>query len=99
MLGALECVIPELMAKNGMKFGKAVYCMRTPGRGERSDLSEPQFDPLNLVEDPDTFAELNHGRLAMFCMFGFFIHATVTYRTSSIIWLTWLIIPHPSIGG
>ncbi|KAG2617492.1 hypothetical protein PVAP13_3NG181353 [Panicum virgatum] len=73
MLGALGCVFPELLARNGVKFGEVVDPLYPGG----------SFDPLGLADDPEAFAELKvkelkNGRLAMFSMFGFFVQAIVT---------------------
>ncbi|KAK2995638.1 hypothetical protein RJ640_013595 [Escallonia rubra] len=71
MLGALGCVFPELLAKNGVKFGEAVWFKAgaqifSEGLVERGPLGEGldkiypggSFDPLGLADDPEAFAEL-----------------------------------------
>ncbi|KAG6523338.1 hypothetical protein ZIOFF_013194 [Zingiber officinale] len=66
MMGALGCVFPEILSKNGVKFGEAVVLMglvegyRVDGGplGEGLDAIYPggAFDPLGLADDPDAFA-------------------------------------------
>ncbi|KAG2672494.1 hypothetical protein I3760_13G044400 [Carya illinoinensis] len=79
MLGALGCVFPELLSRNGVKFGEAVWFKA----GAQIFSEGGSFDPLGLADDPEAFAELKvkelkNGRLAMFSMFGFFVQAIVT---------------------
>ncbi|CAA0832351.1 Chlorophyll a-b binding protein 1- chloroplastic [Striga hermonthica] len=66
MLGALGCVFPELLARNGVKFGEAV-CFDPLGLADDPEA----FAELKVKE-------LKNGRLAMFSMFGFFVQAIVT---------------------
>ncbi|KAL2577492.1 hypothetical protein AAZV13_16G137500 [Glycine max] len=64
MLGALGCVFPELLSRNGVKFG---------GSFDPLGLAD---DPEAFAELK--VKELKNGRLAMFSMFGFFVQAIVT---------------------
>eukprot|EP00883_Tetradesmus_obliquus_P014582 jgi/Sobl393_1/7649/SZX76794.1 len=73
MLGALGCITPELLAKNGVPFGACLQVLlmgaaesyranggAPGGFGEDLDSLYPggAFDPLGLADDPDTLAEL-----------------------------------------
>ncbi|KAI3851013.1 hypothetical protein MKX03_014438 [Papaver bracteatum] len=71
MLGALGCVFPELLSRNGVKF--SIWATRVilmgivegykVGGGPLGEVVDPlypggTFDPLGLAEDPEAFGEL-----------------------------------------
>ncbi|KAG8386710.1 hypothetical protein BUALT_Bualt03G0177300 [Buddleja alternifolia] len=84
MLRALGCVFPELLARNGVKFGEAMRFkagVQIFSKGGLDYLGG-SFGPLGLAEDPEAFVdlkvkELKNGRLSMFSMFVFFVQAIV----------------------
>ncbi|CBI28419.3 unnamed protein product, partial [Vitis vinifera] len=72
MLGALGCVFPEILSKNGVKFGEAVCILA---------IWACQVVLMGFVEGYRVelkVKEIKNGRLAMFSMFGFFVQAIVT---------------------
>merc|ERR1712151_1266653 len=63
MLGALGCLVPELLEKYaGVSFGESVWFKAGSQIFKEGGLDAlypgESFDPLGLADDPNTFSEL-----------------------------------------
>ncbi|CBI30835.3 unnamed protein product, partial [Vitis vinifera] len=78
MLGALGCVFPELLSRNGVKFGEAVW-FKAGAQIFSEVILMGAVEGYRIAGGPlGEVKEIKNGRLAMFSMFGFFVQAIVT---------------------
>merc|ERR1711874_401730 len=112
MLGALGCLVPELLSMyGGISFGESVWFKAGSQifqEGGLDYLGNPlypgeSFDPLGLSDDAETFAtlktkEIKNGRLSMFAMLGMYVQAIVTGKGPVANWSEHIADPFNATG-